>query len=160
MYFGRLSTVSQKECGSYSLVPVRCVRDPRQHCKKGNQAGSGLFCIQGLFPLCCFSKYLVWCAIHFNICFPKLSGSFKIQCFVRKPVLQAFCSLLCFKSWWILLFYLSYDSFFSGRFIQTSLSNSSACVSIFCCKLLYCSWISSDLLSNLGFLPLFGELLA
>lgn len=61
-------------------------------------------------------------ATHFSLCFPKLTGSFKSQCFVGKPLLQAFCSELCFKSWWILLFKSSYGvSFFSGSFVQTSL---------------------------------------
>lgn len=58
----------------------------------------------------------------------------------------------CFKSWVILLFKLSYeDSFFSGSFVQKWVSNFSACVPICWWKLFY--WISSDLWSHLGFLP-------
>lgn len=72
----------------------------REQCEEGNGAGSGHFSVQGLFALSVQELQVsgIWCAIHLNLCFPKLTGSFKSQCFAGKPVLQAFFSELCFKS--------------------------------------------------------------
>lgn len=141
MYFGHLMTVSQEDCGSYPLVPAGCVRDPRQQCKKGNWAGSGLFCIQSLFPLCCAVS--IWFGV------PSISTYVSLSCLVHlksNALLESqfsrhFAVYCVSKADGLFTFYLSYDRFFSGRFVQTWLSNSLACVSIFCCKLLYCSWI-------------------
>lgn len=64
----------------------------REGSEGGNGAGSGHFCIRGLLALSVQGLQVssIWCDIHLNLCFPKLTGSFKSQCFVRNPVLQAF----------------------------------------------------------------------
>lgn len=149
--------VSWDEGGSCSLGPARCVRELQREI--WGRAWGRFWTLLHPGSVCsvCAGPARVWdlCAIHLDLCFPKLTGSLKSQCFVGKPVLQAFCSELCFKSWWIFLLKLSYDvRFFSGSFVQKWVSNFSACVPILWCKLFY--WISSDLWSHLGFLPLFA----
>lgn len=111
-----------------------------------------------LLCLCRACKYPVFgvasistCASQSWLVHLKASALLGIQFF------RLFCSEFYFKSWWILLFKLScVVTFFSGSFVQKWVSNYSACVPILWCKLFCCSWISSDLWSHLGFLPLFA----
>lgn len=100
MYFVHLVIVSWDEGGSCSLGQPDILGTFRERSEGGSGAGSGHFCIQGLFDLSVQGLQVssIWCGIHLDLCFPKLIGLFKSQFFVGNPVLKAFCSESCFKS--------------------------------------------------------------